>query len=68
MAKPRTTATMRFWVLCGNDFPSAVYSSEAKAEEAKKQLDEKRGDGLNSPRIHWHIHSFELNRNPHDGN
>jgi len=61
MPKTRTTATMRFWVLCGNDYPAAIYSSQQKADEAKAHLDKPT-----TPAIHWHIHSFELNRNPYD--
>ncbi len=54
---------MRLWVLCGNDYPAAVYDSEAKAEDARavlKAIPRTEGYG----RIHWHIHDFEVNRHP----
>jgi hypothetical protein len=52
------------WVLMGNDYPEAVYSSEAKAEaaisehkEKVKKLNHKYGD---APRIYWRTYGFTV--------
>ena len=53
---------MKYWVLCQNDFPAAVYDSEEHAEAARVKMKAKwRPD---TPRIHWHVHGFELNKEP----
>lgn len=58
----------KVYVIMGNDFPSAVFDSEEKAEahvaemrEQDKVRHQKENPGMYySPRIHWRHYEFEL--------
>jgi hypothetical protein len=62
----------KLFVVMGNDFPAAVFSTKKRAEaycdkrKAKDRTDdERRGDRLSSlPRIFWRSYEFELNAEP----
>lgn len=52
---------MKVWVVMGNDFPNAVFSSEAAADEycARKKAEPPVHHG-NFRRIYWRTYEFEL--------
>jgi hypothetical protein len=56
----------KVYVVMGNDFPSSVWSTEALAEKEVER--QKRDDFRNntnrypSPRIHWRVNEFVLDR------
>lgn len=52
---------MKVWVIMGNDFPDAVFSSEKAADkhvEKMKAETDKRPGG--TPRIYWRSYEFTL--------
>jgi hypothetical protein len=50
---------MKTWVLCFNDFPIGVYSTEELAAQAKN--DDKAKRHTNRPIMaHYHIHEFTV--------
>lgn len=63
---------MKIWVVCTNDYPDAVFSTEAAAEayayagnaEQKRQREGGgiRGMSTGMGRIRYHVHSFELDK------
>ena len=54
------------WVLCLNDFPVGVYSSEEKAKQARDedeaQREKARRDRTgHKPMLYYHVHPFTMN-------
>lgn len=47
----------KVWVVMGNDFPDAVFSSE---EKATAYCAEKKKEPSPGARIHWRSYEFEL--------
>lgn len=53
--------SVKVWVVMGNDYPDAVFTTEAAAkayceEQKKKSL----YPGTSTPRIYWRTYEFEL--------
>src|SRR5438309_1423043 len=54
---------MKVFVIMGNDYPAAVFSTEAAASayvEMKKHEDPHYGMKYTSPRIYWRFYEFEI--------
>lgn len=55
---------MRVYVVMGNDYPDAVFTTEALADEYCRQAAANVGAlrvaGLGGPKIHWRYYDFEL--------
>jgi hypothetical protein len=55
---------MKVYVVMGNDFPEAVFSTEIEAEKLceRRRFEEgpKPPKGYRVPRIYWRVYPFEL--------
>lgn len=56
---------MMIWVVCTNDYPDAVFSTEALAEayaDAGNAENKRQRDAGLSGFVWFHVHSFELDK------
>lgn len=60
--KNRAKKQTPVWVVMGNDYPEAVFTTESKAEEfCQKMKEQQKGE---QRRIYWRSYKFILNRDP----
>lgn len=55
---------MKVFVVMGNDYPSAVFEDEAKAEAYCKEMkaESKKGKPASYPGIYYRVYEFEVRK------